>query len=75
MESIDDNPLTFWYKHRFAYPILSRLARSIYSIPVTTANVERQFSTSGMMISSRFTRRNPEQINNGMFSRTVKKNE
>jgi hypothetical protein len=21
IESIDDNPLKFWYKHRFAYPI------------------------------------------------------
>jgi len=21
IESTDDNPLTFWYKHRFAYPI------------------------------------------------------
>jgi hypothetical protein len=52
MESVHDNPLTFWYEHRFAYPILSRLARSIYSIPATTANVERQFTVSGMMISS-----------------------
>jgi hypothetical protein len=26
-ESIDDNPLTFWYENRFTYPILSRLAR------------------------------------------------
>ncbi len=41
MESIDDNPLIFWYEDRFAYPTLSQLARSIYSIPVTTANVER----------------------------------
>jgi hypothetical protein len=51
MESIDDNHLTFWYEHRFAYPTLSQLARSIFSIPATTTNVERQFSASGMMIS------------------------
>jgi hypothetical protein len=75
IESIDDNPLTFWYENRFAYPILSRLARSIYSIPATTTNVERQFSASGMMISSRRTRLNPEQVNNAMFLRSVKKNE
>jgi hypothetical protein len=53
IESIDDNPLTFWYKHRFAYPILSRLIRSIYSVRATTANIKRQFSASG-------TRLNPE---------------
>jgi hypothetical protein len=39
MESIDDNPLTFCYEHRFAYPTLSQQARSIYSIPATTANL------------------------------------
>ena len=67
MESIDNKPLTFWYEHRFAYPILSQLAQSIYSISATTANVERQFSASGMMISSRLSRLNRGQINNGMF--------
>ncbi|CAF4527343.1 unnamed protein product, partial [Rotaria sp. Silwood2] len=73
IESIDDNPLAFWYEHRFIYPILSRLARSIYSIPATTANVERQFSATGMMITSRRTKLNPEQINNAMFLRSVNK--
>jgi len=75
IESIGDNPLTFWYENRFTYPTLSRLARSIYSIPASTANVERQFSASGMMISSRRTKLNPEQINNAMFLRSVTKNE
>ncbi|CAF4992395.1 unnamed protein product [Rotaria sp. Silwood1] len=70
MESIDDNPLTFWYEYRFAYPTLSQLARSIYSIPATIANVARQFSASRMMISSRRTRLNPEQINNAKFLRS-----
>jgi hypothetical protein len=63
MESIDDNPLTFWYEYWFAYPTLSQLTHSICSIPVTTANVERQFSASGMMISSTRTRLNLEQTN------------
>jgi len=73
IESIDDNRLTFWYEHRFDYPILSRLVRSIYSIPATTANVERQFSASGMIISSRRTRLNSERVNNDMFLCSVKK--
>jgi len=72
MESIDDNPLTFWYEHRFAYPTLSKLPRSIYSITATTANLERQFSASRMMIGSKCTRLNPEQINNPMFLRSVR---
>jgi len=69
---MDDNPLTFLYGHRFAYPTLSQLACFICSIPANTANVERQFTPSGMMISSRRTRLNPEQINNAMFLRSVK---
>ncbi|CAF1043050.1 unnamed protein product [Rotaria sordida] len=75
VDSIDDNPLKFWYEHRFIYPILSKLARSIFSIPATTANVERQFSAGGLMVNSRRTRLNPQQINNALFIRSVKKNE
>jgi hypothetical protein len=30
MESIDDNPLTFWHEHRFTYPTLSQLAPGAY---------------------------------------------
>ncbi|CAF2971190.1 unnamed protein product [Rotaria sp. Silwood2] len=71
-ESIDDSPLSFWYKNRFTYPILSQLARSIYSIPASAANVERTFSGSGIMINSGCTRLNPEQISNAMFLRPVK---
>jgi hypothetical protein len=72
IESIDRNCLTFWYEPRFAYLILSRLVCSIYSIPDPTADVERQFSVSEMIISSRRTRLNPEQANNGMFLFSVK---
>ncbi|CAF4892399.1 unnamed protein product [Rotaria sp. Silwood1] len=75
INSIKDNPLTFWYENRFIYPILSQLARSIFSIPATTANVERQFSAGGLMVNSRRTRLNPQQINNSLFIRSVKKNE
>ena len=75
-KSIDNNPLSFRYEHRFAYPILSQLARSIFSIPASTANVRRiTFSGSGMMINSRCTRLNPEQINNAMFLRSIKEKE
>ena len=73
IESIDENPLKFWYDNRFTIPKLSRLARSIFSNPATTANVERQISASRMMISSRRTRLNPEQVNSALFLRSLKK--
>ncbi len=40
IKSIDDNRLTFWYEHRFDYPVLSGLVSSIYFIPTTIINVE-----------------------------------
>ena len=73
IESIDDNPITFWYEHRFAYSTLSQLVQSIYSAPTTTANVERQFNASRITISSRLTRSNSEQINNAIFLRSARK--
>ena len=72
MATVEDNPLTFWYKYRSVYPILSKLARSIYSIPATTANVERQFSAGGLMVNARRARLNPEQVNNALFLRSAR---
>ncbi|CAM4848245.1 unnamed protein product, partial [Rotaria magnacalcarata] len=74
IELIDENPRKYWYEHRLIYPTLSKLARSIFSIPATTANVEREFSGSGLMINVRRTRLNPEQVNNALFLRSVNKN-
>ena len=72
-KSIGDNPLSFWYEHQFPCPISSQLARSIFSIPASTGKVERTFSGSGMMINSRRTGLNPEQINNAIFLISIKK--
>jgi hypothetical protein len=74
IDSIDDNPLKFWFDHRFIYPVLSKVARSLYSIPASTANVERQFSAGGLMVNSRRTRLNPHQVNNALLIRSMKKN-
>ncbi|CAF1639363.1 unnamed protein product [Rotaria magnacalcarata] len=71
INSIKNNPLTFWYENRFIYPILSQRARFIFSISATTANVERQFSAGGLMVNSRPTRLNPQQINNSLLIRSV----
>jgi hypothetical protein len=73
IKSIDDDPSKFWYEHRSTHPFLLKLARSIFSIPASTANVERQFSAGGLMVNSRRTRLNPQQVNNALFIRSVKK--
>lgn len=40
------NPLVFWQNHQDKLPYLAKLARQIYSIPATSAGVERQFSSA-----------------------------
>ena len=67
INSIDDNPLKLWFDHRFIYPVLSKLTRSLYSILANTANIEREFSACGLMVNSRRTRLNPQQVNNALL--------
>ena len=38
------NPLPFWHYYKEKLPNLAKLARRLFSIPATPANVERQFS-------------------------------
>ncbi|CAF4052179.1 unnamed protein product, partial [Rotaria sordida] len=46
-------PLQFWKDYQSQFPFLSKYARSIFSIPATTTNVEREFSTAGYVLNQR----------------------
>ncbi|CAF3805095.1 unnamed protein product, partial [Rotaria sp. Silwood1] len=61
---LSSNPLDFWKEQHEKFPRLSRLARSIFSIPATSAGVEREFSAAGLVIQERRTNLNPEQLDN-----------
>ena len=65
------NPLTFWREHQQKFPALSLLARRLFSIPVTSAAVERQFSSAGLTISQRRSSLDPDTVNNILFVRSV----
>ncbi|CAF4397955.1 unnamed protein product, partial [Rotaria magnacalcarata] len=47
---LESNPLSFSKEYQDEFPRLSRYARSIHSIPATSASVERQFSEAGLII-------------------------
>lgn len=49
---LNSNPLCFWSEHKEKYPRLSRLARSILSIPATSASVDRKFFGAGHVIDA-----------------------
>ncbi|CAF2161723.1 unnamed protein product [Rotaria magnacalcarata] len=53
IEDVYKNPnlLNLWRDHQKKFPGLSLLARRLYSIPVSSADVERQFSFAGLTIS------------------------
>jgi hypothetical protein len=76
--TIDDkfkisNPLPFWQCHQENLPNLAKLARRLYSIPATSAGVERQFSAAGIVINERRCSLNPETVEEVMLVRSVQK--
>lgn len=76
--SIDDqfklsNPLPFWSHYQDKFPFLSKLARKLFSIPATSAGVERQFSSAGFLINERRASLNPDTVEDILFVRSVEK--
>ncbi|CAF1072535.1 unnamed protein product [Rotaria magnacalcarata] len=67
------NPLNFWRDHQKKFPGLSLLARRLYSIPVSSAGVERQFCFAGLTISQRRSCLDPDTVNDVLFVRSIKK--
>ncbi|CAF1508392.1 unnamed protein product [Adineta ricciae] len=67
---LPDNPLDFWRNHRMEFPILAKVSRQVFSIPATSAAVERTFSAGGNVVTKRRTNIKPEQLNNVLFLRS-----
>ncbi|CAL1143877.1 unnamed protein product, partial [Cladocopium goreaui] len=55
---LGSSPLSFWKNRRSELPFLSALARIIYSIPASTAALERLFSAAGRAVCHRRPRLN-----------------
>jgi len=70
-----ENPMEFWKKlgNRSAFPNLVRLARKYYSIPCSSASVERQFSATGQIITQRRANLDPSTVNDIIFLRSADK--
>jgi hypothetical protein len=72
--TLPDNPLEFWKNHNMEFPILAKVARQIFSIPATTASVERSFSVAGNIVVKRRTNIKPAQLDNVVFLRSFYSN-
>lgn len=51
--SILETPIEWWFAHKEVYPTLSHFALTILSIPGMSAEVERVFSSSALLITDR----------------------
>ena len=73
MNQYSSDVLMFWKSNCEEFPHLSKVARQIHSIPATSAGVERQFSSAGLILTERRTSLDPEQLDNVLFIRAVEK--
>lgn len=62
MESPSINILLWWAEKAPQFPILSRAARFILSIPASSAAPERNFSTAGYLVSDRRSSLSPSLV-------------
>ena len=67
------NPLPFWQHYQNKFPHLSKIARRFFSMPATSAGVERQFSAGGLLINERRASLNPDTVENVLFVRSMQK--
>jgi hypothetical protein len=66
----EDNPLLFWKEQQHLLPNLSKLARKTFSVPASSAAVERTFSSAGVVLSQRRTSINPSTVNDIILIRS-----
>jgi hypothetical protein len=71
-ESNNEDPLPWWNKHKSDLKKMAILTRRIFSIPATSAAVERQFSTAGMIFNERRTRLSGQNLENTILIRSMK---
>ena len=65
-------PLEFWKNHSDKFPFLCQYARSILSIPATTTNVAREFSSAGFLLNERRTNLHSNKLDEMLLIRSVK---
>jgi hypothetical protein len=62
-----DDPLKWWSTQVHTYPRLSQLARSILSVPATSAPSERVFSVAGLVINAKRSTLSPSVVDKVIF--------
>jgi hypothetical protein len=58
----DFDLMQWWHEHKLTYPVLSILAKDIFTVPVSTISSESTFSTTGRIIEEHRRWLNPETM-------------
>uniref|UniRef100_A0A224ZC45 Zinc finger BED domain-containing protein 4-like isoform n=1 Tax=Rhipicephalus zambeziensis TaxID=60191 RepID=A0A224ZC45_9ACAR len=64
-------PLSYWKANESRFPLLSRLARAVFTVNATSADVERVFSTASLIMTAKRNRLSSASFEQLMF---VKRN-
>lgn len=67
----DTHPLDWWKENNSTFPVLSRVARVLLSIPASSATSERAFSAAGYIINKRRVRLHHENVDKLLFIRSA----
>jgi len=67
MEGDGRDVLLWWKQHETLLPQLSRLARSVFSVPASSSSSERVFSAAGRVIEERRTGLKPFTVDAILF--------
>jgi hypothetical protein len=67
-DQVEYNPLTFWRKKCVSYPILAKVAARVFSVPATSAAVEREFSFTGNILTQKRSKLCPDTVNDIVFN-------
>ena len=66
--------IELWLQHhQDKLPYLSKLGRRLFSIPATSASVEREFSAGGLLINERRLSLNPDTVENVLFVHSMQR--
>ena len=65
------NPLSFSRDHQNQFPSSALFARRLFSTPVTSTGVERQFSSARLTITERRSRLDPDTANHILGARSA----